>query len=207
MRVWDASNGACLRTLNGHLRAVVAVAVAPDGRILSCGNDNTVRCWATTGGACTQAAPHQIVRQFASRARAASRADGCDLVLRGHSDGVCALAVLQSAPSGFVADAARTALSAGSAAPAAADDANKPQKQSARARLAQLTRKLSSITAFRSKTKSAALGEDSPSNAALKASRQVQLQSAASAPPSVEQALIVSGAGDARVRVAARRGY
>ena len=46
LKVWDLSSGRELRTLTGHAREVMAVAVTPDGRrAVSASYDNTVKMW------------------------------------------------------------------------------------------------------------------------------------------------------------------
>jgi WD40 repeat protein len=51
VRVWDATTGEVLASLEGHTHAVYSVAFSPDGgRIASGSHDDTVRVWdATTG--------------------------------------------------------------------------------------------------------------------------------------------------------------
>ena len=52
MRVWDASRGALLITLNCHIYPVNCVAFSSDGtRIVSGSNDNSVRVWDASTGA------------------------------------------------------------------------------------------------------------------------------------------------------------
>jgi WD40 repeat protein len=52
VRVWDASTGAELKTLNGHTDAVWSVAFSSDGtRIVSGSFDNSVRVWDASTGA------------------------------------------------------------------------------------------------------------------------------------------------------------
>jgi WD40 repeat protein len=52
VRVWDASTGAVLRTLEGHTNSVTSVAFSPDGtRIVSGSCGKTVRVWDASTGA------------------------------------------------------------------------------------------------------------------------------------------------------------
>ena len=45
-RLWDAVTGACVRTLEGHGRAVMSVCFSPDGKQLASGSwDETVWLW------------------------------------------------------------------------------------------------------------------------------------------------------------------
>ncbi|NMG05524.1 NB-ARC domain-containing protein [Brasilonema sp. UFV-L1] len=53
LKLWDISNGRCLKTLLGHTRWVRSVAFSPDGTILaSCGGDNTLKLWDVREGQC-----------------------------------------------------------------------------------------------------------------------------------------------------------
>jgi WD40 repeat protein len=46
VRLWDATSGSSLRTLEGHAGSVFSVAWSPDGSILASGSDdNTIRLW------------------------------------------------------------------------------------------------------------------------------------------------------------------
>ena len=46
--VWDVAHGERVRTLRGHTGWVNAVIFAPDGRLVSCSWDNTIRFWDPT---------------------------------------------------------------------------------------------------------------------------------------------------------------
>jgi small GTP-binding protein len=51
IRLWDAHNGACVRTLQGHTGHVSSVAWSPDGqRLASSSGDNTIRLWQPASG-------------------------------------------------------------------------------------------------------------------------------------------------------------
>jgi len=43
--VWRPSTGVCEAVLEGHTRAVHALAALPDGRLASASEDYTVRMW------------------------------------------------------------------------------------------------------------------------------------------------------------------
>jgi WD40 repeat protein len=45
VRVWEVTGGVCVATLAGHASAVRALAVLPDGRLVSGSDDATVRLW------------------------------------------------------------------------------------------------------------------------------------------------------------------
>ncbi len=51
MRVWNADNGAAVRTLAGHTDYVYAVAVSPDGNLVASGTFNgEVKIWKLADG-------------------------------------------------------------------------------------------------------------------------------------------------------------
>ena len=52
LSIWNSSTGHCKRTLVGHDGPVTAIAVFPDGRIVSSSRDNTVRIWNSSTGEC-----------------------------------------------------------------------------------------------------------------------------------------------------------
>jgi WD40 repeat protein len=45
VQIWDAAGTKLLRQLTGHTNEVLALAFAPDGRLISAGDDRTVRLW------------------------------------------------------------------------------------------------------------------------------------------------------------------
>jgi WD40 repeat protein len=46
LKLWEADTGVCLRTFQGHLAAITAVALSPDGRYaLSASADRTLKVW------------------------------------------------------------------------------------------------------------------------------------------------------------------
>jgi WD40 repeat protein len=54
-KIWDASSGNCLQTLEGHSDSVLSVAFSHDStRLASASNDKTVKIWNTSNGACLQ---------------------------------------------------------------------------------------------------------------------------------------------------------
>ncbi len=53
LKLWDARDGKCLKTLLGHTRWVRSVAFSPDGITLaSCGGDNSLKLWDVREGKC-----------------------------------------------------------------------------------------------------------------------------------------------------------
>lgn len=69
IRIWDATTGSTLLTLEGHPNIVFSVAFSSDGNLLTSGSyDHNVRVWALTDGACI-------------------------MNLEGHDDGVLAVAI------------------------------------------------------------------------------------------------------------------
>ena len=53
IRVWDLSTGGCVRMLQGHTEAVVALVVR-EGRLMSASEDKSVREWCLESGACVK---------------------------------------------------------------------------------------------------------------------------------------------------------
>lgn len=46
VRIWDATTGECIRTLEGHTSYVYYASFSPDGkRIVSASLDKTIRIW------------------------------------------------------------------------------------------------------------------------------------------------------------------
>ncbi|KKF97007.1 Vegetative incompatibility protein HET-E-1 [Ceratocystis platani] len=55
VKIWDATSGACLQTLEGHSKTVTSVVFSNNGQRLASGSsDNTVKIWDATSGACLQ---------------------------------------------------------------------------------------------------------------------------------------------------------
>jgi hypothetical protein len=53
VKIWDASSGACLKTLKGHRGSVSSVAFSHDGtQVVSGSDDWTVKIWDAGSGAC-----------------------------------------------------------------------------------------------------------------------------------------------------------
>lgn len=54
VRVWSASSGDCIKVLQGHSKAVMAVTVSNNGMLASGSRDNSVRIWSTLSGECVK---------------------------------------------------------------------------------------------------------------------------------------------------------
>jgi hypothetical protein len=55
VKIWDASSGACLQTLEGHSSAVMSVAFSHNStRLASASVHSTVKIWNASSGACLQ---------------------------------------------------------------------------------------------------------------------------------------------------------
>ena len=53
IKIWDASSGACLKTLEGHSDWVRSVAFSHDGKqVVSGSGDKTIKIWDASSGAC-----------------------------------------------------------------------------------------------------------------------------------------------------------
>jgi len=48
--VWDVVSGRLLRTLEGHIGSINAVAVTPDGKVVSASSDRTLKLWDLASG-------------------------------------------------------------------------------------------------------------------------------------------------------------
>jgi mono/diheme cytochrome c family protein len=49
IKLWRASDGTALRSINAHKEGVLAARFSHDGKIVSCGRDNKVQLWESTG--------------------------------------------------------------------------------------------------------------------------------------------------------------
>eukprot|EP00439_Symbiodinium_sp_Y106_P042993 s5732_g5.t1 len=80
-RVWDASSGACLHILSGHLDSVRALSISASGELLATASGITARVWSSVTGACERAIsshPGTIYAlQFSADARILLVAFGC----------------------------------------------------------------------------------------------------------------------------------
>src|SRR5271156_6138726 len=55
VKIWDASSGECLQTLDGHSSRVWSVAFSNDSaRLAAASDDNTVKIWDASSGECLQ---------------------------------------------------------------------------------------------------------------------------------------------------------
>ncbi len=53
VKIWDASSGACLKTLEGYSSWIKSVAFLHDGTQIVLGSgDNTVKIWDASSGTC-----------------------------------------------------------------------------------------------------------------------------------------------------------
>jgi WD40 repeat protein len=85
VQVWDGATGQELLTLRGHLRGVTGLAFSPDSRrLISTGQDGTVRLWELTTGLELITLPVPGVHQIESPWLAFS-ADGNRVLLAGAS--------------------------------------------------------------------------------------------------------------------------
>ncbi|MBD3562751.1 NACHT domain-containing protein, partial [Planktothrix sp. FACHB-1355] len=50
VKLWDISNGKCLKTLAGHKSWVQSVAFSPDEKILACGSEGLIKLWDVESG-------------------------------------------------------------------------------------------------------------------------------------------------------------
>ncbi|KAH6661852.1 WD40-repeat-containing domain protein, partial [Halenospora varia] len=54
-KIWDASSGACVQTLEGHSDSITSVAFSHDStRLASASRDSTAKIWDASSGACLQ---------------------------------------------------------------------------------------------------------------------------------------------------------
>jgi WD40 repeat protein len=81
VRIWDASSGACLQTLEGHSSLVRSVAFSHDStRLASACHDSTVKIWDASSGACLQT--------LKGHSDSVSSADLVSILASPHSDAV-----------------------------------------------------------------------------------------------------------------------
>ena len=52
-KLWSASSGECLRTLEGHMQEVTSAVFSPDGQeVLTASGDSTAKLWSASSGEC-----------------------------------------------------------------------------------------------------------------------------------------------------------
>ena len=54
IKVWNTTEGTCVKTMIGHTSWVCALAVAPDGTLYSGSTDGTIKAWSTNDGVCVK---------------------------------------------------------------------------------------------------------------------------------------------------------
>lgn len=52
IRLWDIATGELLRTVSGHMGAVLALAFSADSTLISGSQDETIRIWESETGQC-----------------------------------------------------------------------------------------------------------------------------------------------------------
>src|SRR5207248_1311576 len=90
IRLWDAGDGKCLKTLTGHSGRVLSVVFSSDGRLLASGGvDREIRLWDAVSGQCLKILPSHTncVRSLAFSPEGPTLASRCDR----HSSFICVL--------------------------------------------------------------------------------------------------------------------
>jgi WD40 repeat protein len=101
VRVWDPTNGACVRVLTGHADTVNALCTLPGNRVASGGGDRAIRVWAPLNEPPPPSTPAEGAEEGEGVTTPASpshaspaAASCCERVLWGHTSTIYALAAL-----------------------------------------------------------------------------------------------------------------
>jgi WD40 repeat protein len=95
VKIWDASSGKCLQTLEGHSYSVRSVVFSPDSaRLASASSDYTVKIWDASSGKCLQTLEGHsdwvyLVAFLPDSARLASASDDKTVKIWDASSGKC----------------------------------------------------------------------------------------------------------------------